>query len=146
MEQTRKNFKTASIVVLIFAGLSLLSVIVGLIFGDFNSVEVPADAPENILLMTKALLLVVSLIFLLPQVYIGVKGLKIAKTPDKSKGHIVWAVILLVFSVLSLITPVVNMVTQGDIMDNVGTLLGALLEVIVYYEYIKYAREVLKAN
>jgi hypothetical protein len=38
------------------------------------------------------------------------------------------------------------MVTQGDIMDNVGTLLGALLEVIVYYEYIKYAREVLKAN
>jgi uncharacterized membrane protein YhaH (DUF805 family) len=146
MEQTRKNFKTASIVVLIFAGLSLLSVIVGLIFGDFNSVEVPADAPENILLMTKTLLLVVSLIFLLPQVYIGVKGLKIAKTPDKSKGHIVWAVILLVFSVLSLITPVVNMVTQGDIMDNVGTLLGALLEVIVYYEYIKYAREVLKAN
>ena len=131
---------------LIFAGLSLLSVIVGLIFGDFNSVEVPADAPENILLMTKTLLLVVSLIFLLPQVYIGVKGLKIAKPPDKSKGHIVWAVILLVFSVLSLITPVVNMVTQGDIMDNVVTLLGVLLEVIVYYEYIKYAREVLKAN
>ena len=98
MEQTQKSLKLSSIFVLLFAGLSMVEIVAELLFGEINSVVIPEGAPENILMITKIILLAVSLLFLLPQLYIGIKGLKIAKCPDSSKGHIIWAAILLTFS------------------------------------------------
>lgn len=142
--ESRKQFKLSSIVVLVFAGVHLLHIVADLWFGDLHHVAIPEGAPENILLITKIFLLSFSLLLLLPQIYIGVKGLRIAKNPTRTKGHIVLAIILLAFAVLSLIGPVAHLISHGALLDDIMSLLSYLLEVIVFAEYIKYAIAVSK--
>ena len=66
-----------------------------------------------------------------------VTGLLIAKNPNASCGHIVWAIILFVFSVLSLVSPIVGMFQQGIVYQPIKELFGVLLEVLIYFDYIK---------
>ena len=96
-------------------------------------------------MITKIILFVVSLVLLLPQIYIGVKGMRIAKNPNSSKGHIIWAIILLVIAVLNLIDPIVGLINNGGVYDNLTTLSSVVLEIAIYYDYIKYAGAVAKA-
>lgn len=144
MEQTRKNLKTSSWVVLIFAALSLLQIIGELLWGELNSARIPAGAPENTLQITKIFILVIAVLLLLPKVYVGVKGLRVAKKPNASKGHIIWAGIILVFAVLDLIDPVAAAIKSGSVREHISAMLSILLEVAIYGEYIKYARDVAK--
>ena len=144
MEQAKKQLKTSSYFVLLFAGLSLLNIIAALVFGDLNSAEIPEGSPENILLITKMILLGISLVILLPKFYVGMKGLKIVKNPNSSKKHITWAMIILVFEAIGFIDPITALLNQGALMDNLVTLADVLLEVIIIYEYIKYAKAVAK--
>ena len=144
MEQTLKHFKTSSFIVLLFAGLSLLQVVSELLFGELNSAQLPAGAPANTLMIAKIVLLAVSLLLLLPKFYVGVKGLRIAKTPSSSKRHIIWAMIIFVFSALELIDPAVAAIKQGGGYENFSALCSVFLELSIYYDYIKYARAVAK--
>ena len=145
MEQSRKNLKLSAIVVLAWAGATLIGLISELLYGEINSAAIPEGAPDNILLITKIFLVSISLLLLLPQVYVGIKGLRIAKNPNSSKGHIVWAVILLVFAVLGIIDPIVNLAKSGDTFNDIRSLSSIVLEIVIYFEYIKYAREVRKS-
>ena len=139
MEQTRKYLKLSSIVVLILAGVFMLQVVSELLYGEFKNAAIPDGAPDNILMITRISLFLVALLLTLPSIYIGIKGLRVAKKPDASKGHIVWAVILLVFVSLSLIEPVVSFVNDGFKRDNISAFLSTAVEVSVIFEYIKYA-------
>ena len=112
--------------------------------GDLNSAAVPEGSPENIVLITKMILLGVSLVILLPKFYVGIKGLKIAKNPDSSKKHITWAKIILVFEALGLINPIIAILNQGSIADQFMAITDVGLEVIIIYEYIKYAKALAK--
>ena len=67
MEQSRKKFKTASLVVLILAAFTLVNLIAEIFFGALGN----------------------------------------AALPDGSKGHIIWAAILLGFAALGLIESVI---------------------------------------
>ena len=143
MEQTRKNLKTTSILVLLFAVLDLVRVIVSLIFDGFGSAE---GATDGAVLVANIRVLSVTGICLIPQVYIGLKGIKVANAPDSSKAHIIWAMILFVITVLSLISPIIGLIKKDAGSDNVGTLLALLLEGVIYFEYVKYARDIAKGN
>ena len=145
MEQSRKNLKLSAIAVLAWAGATLIGLISELLYGEINSAAIPEGAPDNILLITKIFLVSISLLLLLPQVYVGIKGLRIAKNPNSSKGHIVWAVILLVFAVLGIIDPIVNLAKSGDTFNDIRSLSSIVLEIVIYFEYIKYAREIRKS-
>ena len=130
---------------LLFAGIYLVELVCELMFGDLNNAAIPEGSPDNILMITKIILFVVSLVLLLPQIYIGVKGMRIAKNPNSSKGHIIWAIILLVIAVLNLIDPIVGLINNGGVYDNLTTLSSVVLEIAIYYDYIKYAGAVAKA-
>ena len=143
MKQARKQLKIWSIVVLIFAAATLLSLASELMFGDLNNATIPEGASDNILLITKTILLVFSLVLLIPQIYVGVKGLRIAASPDSSKGHILWAIILLVATALTLITPAIDIFKGVNVYGNATDVLGILVEIFVYVDYIKYAKAVL---
>ena len=132
MEQARKNLKTSSIIVLALAGLSLLNLIFGIFFGDLstelNNATIPDGAPDNVILITKIFVLVVSILILLPQLYVGLKGLKMAKKPDSSRGHIVWGIILVVFTACGLLSPFVALIQgSGDAFGNIAELLNCLV-------------------
>ena len=150
MEQARKNLKTSSLIVLALAGLSLLNILYGLFFGEFNeelnNAALPEGSPDNILVITKVFVLVVSFLMLLPQLYVGLKGLKMAKKPDSSRGHIIWGIILLVFTACGLLSPL-SAFLQGDsdAFANVAEFMSIAVDVFVLFEFVKYAIAVRKA-
>ena len=146
MNNSRKHLKIDSIIVLIFAAMTLLNIVAELFFGELSTATIPDGAPNNIVLITQIFMLVFSAILLLPQVYIGFKGLKVAKKPDSSKAHIVWAIILFVCAAIGIISPVVNIIGMNDVMGNVSTALSFVLELAIYYDYIKHAKAVAKEN
>ena len=146
MENTRKHLKISSIIVLIFACATLINIVSELLLGELNNTELPAGAPVNTLLITKIIVMAVMFVCLLPQVYIGIKGIKVAKNPDSSRGHIIWGTILLVFAAIGLISPLLAVIQQGFAFENVSELLSIAVEVAVFYDYVKYAKAVQKEN
>lgn len=147
MEQNRKNLKTYSIMVLALAGLSLLNILFELFFGDLSgelkNAVIPEGAPDNIVLITQIFITVVSFLLLLPQAYVGIKGIKIAKNPNSSIGHIVWGIILIVFTAAGLISPLVGFLQgNGEAFGDVSEFLSIAVDVFVLLEYVKYARAV----
>ena len=149
MEKNKKNLRFMSIVLLILAGLSLLSILFELFFGElsdaFKGATLPEGATDNVILVAKIVILAISLLLLLPQVYIGIKGIKIAKNPDNSKGHIVWGVILIVFTALGLGSPIAGLIQGSDIMGNIASLCSIIVDICILYEYVSFARAVQKA-
>ena len=148
MEKTRNNLKTVSIVVLALAGLSLLNTLFELFFGELkaelNSATAPAGSPDNIVFITQIFLLVISFLILLPHAYIGFKGIKIAKTPDSSKAHIIWGIILLVFTAAALISPFLALIQGGNAFENIAELCSILVDVAVLVQYVSLASAVRK--
>ena len=143
MSNSRNHLKEASFLVLLFTAFSFIRIIIQLFVG-FEADPTQVGVSHEIIVATMIVMLVVGLILLLPQLYVGVKGMKIAKNPTSSRGHIVWAVILLVFSAFGIIATVSSIVEQVNVVDNVITLVNHALDVIVYCMYIKYANRVLK--
>ena len=143
MSISRNHLKEASFLVLLFTAFSFIRMIIQL-FVEFEVGPTQVGVSHEIIVVTMIVMFVVGLILLLPQLYVGVKGMKIAKNPTSSKGHIVWAVILLVFSAFGIISTVTSIAEQINVVDNVITLVDHALDVIVYCMYIKYANRVLK--
>ena len=141
MENSRKTLKILSIVIIILAAMTFASVLIELCYGELNNAVIPEGAPENTMAIAKTVLLSVSVLLLLPQVYVGVKGLMVARKPNSSKGHIVWAIILTAISVLGMIEPVIDLINKGEVYENSSSVLSLITETLVYLEYIKYARK-----
>lgn len=149
MEKSRRNLKIYSIIVLALAGLSLLNIIFELFFGELNrelnNATIPEGAPVNTVLIAQIFVLVVSLLLILPQIYIGIKGIRIAKKPDSSSGHIVWGIILLVFTVIDLFAPFLALIAgDGDAFGNIAEICSIVADVIILFEYVRCARAVKK--
>ena len=142
MPRSSKALKITSIVILILTAMTLLELATELFLGDFKNVPIPEGAPDNIIFITQMFVLAVSFILLLPQIYVGFKGLKVANNPDSSKGHIFWATIIFIILISNLISPILALVKQEEVAQNVRTILRTAVEVIVYYDYFKYARDV----
>jgi hypothetical protein len=82
---------------------------------------------------------------LLPQAYIGIKGLKLAKEPNSSKGHIVWGIILVVLTAAGLISPLVSFLQgNGDAFADVSEFLSIAVDVAVLVGYVRFAMNVRK--
>lgn len=143
MEQSIKRLKISSIVVLAFTLGTIFNLIAGLI--DLNNSTIPDGAPDNILTITKTILVVFSGILLVPQIYIGIKGLKVASNHDSSKLHIIVAAVVFGFTLLSLVSPAIALI-EGSSSESLGTLFGIAIEASVYFDYIMAAKAVAKEN
>ena len=145
MEQTRKNLKLSSIAVLALAVFSLIEIVSELLFGDLGKAVIPEGAPENILLITQIILFSFAVVLTLPSVYMGIKGLRMAKKPNLSKGHIVWAIILLALTSFGLIKHVVGFIQNGFNFENISAFCSIAVEAFVFAEYIRFAIAVRKS-
>lgn len=145
MDKSRKNLRDMSILVLAYTALTLIRLIVEAAFTNFNIRNLPDNVAEGFAMVLRVMLCVISFILLLPQIYIGVKGIKIAKKPDSSKGHLVWAIILSAFAVLSISTPVSNIMQGVNVGANLFELIGLSVDILLFVTYAVCARRVLKA-
>ena len=145
MKETKRNLKVLSIVILAMAVYSLIRVVLSVFTMDFDTSNLPDGATASIVLAGQIAVCVISLILLLPQVFVGVKGIKVSNTPDSSKAHIVWAVILTVFSIIGVISPVLNLIQKTDIVGNLFEAADMAIDAVIYIVYIKCAKQLLKA-
>ena len=144
MEQSRKHLKINSIIVLILTLSSIFSIASAVI--GLKNATIPEGAPANIVQITQIFLVVLSCILLFPQIYIGFKGLKVANNPDSSKGHIVWGIILLVAAAINLVSVIVDGIQQGFNFEVIRITLATAVDVLVYFDYVKYANLVAKGS
>lgn len=136
-----------SIIVLALAGLSLLNILFELFFGELNeafkNATIPEGSPDNVVLIAQIFILVVSVLLLLPQAYIGIKGIKVAQKPVASSGHIVWGIILIVFTAIGLLSPFLALIKgEGKVFENISELCSVAVDVFILVEYVRYARAV----
>ena len=139
MENSKKNLKILSYGILILCLLTLLSMVLELCFGEINSMELPEGSTEGTLLAAKIVLVVLTLLVLWPQIYIGVKGLKMVKNPDSSRAHIIWAKVLFVIAILGLISPISALFKGQAIAQNILDTVRMLAEVVIFFCYAKHA-------
>ena len=144
MEKARKNIKVTGICIIALALLKLVASIVNFVT---KGVEVPESmiTPELTRDAVYAIMVVawvVTLILHLPSFYVGFKGLKVAKNPDNSKAHIVWATILLVFAVISVLSQVGELSKATDMLDAILKIVDEVCIGTLYVFYILEAKKI----
>jgi hypothetical protein len=141
MEKSRKYLKFMSEIILICLTFSFIRTILEVLLIKVNIDNVP----NQFMLIAKIMLCVIYALLYAPQIYIGVKGIKVANTPDSSKAHIVWAVIFLVFAVFGIISSVSGLIKAEDVTNNIFALVDAAIDLALYVFYVKFAKQVLAA-
>ena len=143
MDRTRRNLLAFSIFILGFAAYTLVSLGLELFLGSgFENATIPEGAPENIIDIAKIFVAVVTLVMVLPQIYVGIKGICVARNPDSSGSHIFWAVVLFIFAIVGIVSAVFNLVSNGGAGDGFSMMIDGVIEAIFYLEFIIYARRV----
>ena len=145
MEKNKKNLKVMSILILALAVYSFARLVLSVFTIDFNPENLADGVSSSLLLVGQIFVCVVGFILLLPQTYVGIKGIKVSNKPDSSKAHIVWAVILAALSVIGIFSPVSELIQGVDVVGNVLAAVDMALDVIIYIEYINFANKVMKA-
>ena len=145
MEKERKMLKEMSILVLILVGLSLVRMVVDVILNGFDWSQIEGlslEASKVVIIVTW----VCGLLFLLPEIFVGYKGIKVAKNPDDSKSHIVLAKIIFVCVILSLVNIILELTKSTNIAINIITIVDVVLDAVVFYLYIRYASKIRKQH
>jgi uncharacterized membrane protein len=145
MEKNKKNLKILSILILALAVYSLIRIVLSVFSIDLNPEDLTDGASATHLLIGQIFVCVVSVILLIPQIFVGIKGIKVSNNPDSSKAHIVWAVILTVLSVIGILSPASELIKGVAVLDNVLAVADMALDAIIYIEYINYAKKLVKA-
>lgn len=141
MEKSRKTLKFLSEIILIFLTFSIIRTILEVFLVKINIDGVPNSA----IIVAKIILCVLYLVIFAPQIYVGVKGIKVSNKPDSSRAHITWAVIFIVFSVLATVSAVVDIINVVDVAENIFVLIDSVIDFVLYFFYVKAAKQVLAA-
>ena len=145
MEKNKKNLKILSILILALAVYSFARLVLSVFTIDFNPENLADGVSSSYLLIGQIFVCVVSVILLIPQIFVGIKGIKVSNNPDSSKAHIVWAVILTVLSVIGILSPASELIKGVAVLDNLLAVADMALDAIIYIEYINYAKKLVKA-
>ena len=143
METTKKNMKLVSIAILILAGLSLILGIIDIATIDASKLKVTETITPELAKVITMITGIISLLFILPRVDIGVVGIRGAK--EGSRAHIIVAIIFFIFALLGLISNIGGLFGDKDVLVAILNLVESIAVSTLYFIYIKCARELAKA-
>jgi hypothetical protein len=142
MEKKRTDLRTYSILILAFAILSLARMIADACMNGFGNVgTLPEGVSEEAGKVALVVVWVIGILFLLPQVYVGLAGLKQSKEPTKGRAYITWSLIIAAFSALAVISGIVE-ITKVYTLDTLIATLDALVNVILFAAFYFTARQI----
>jgi hypothetical protein len=147
MEKQRKDFKVLSIVILVLTILDFVAIVLELCISglpQISSEEVGLS--KEIIDVVVIISVVLTMVFLLPEIYLGIKGIKLANNPSiGGKAHLVWAVILMVLSCLSAVSLTVELVGKFS-YSGLRDVAEQVLDVAIFACYFYYARKIANAK
>ena len=146
--ENRKNLHDYGLVLIVLGVLNLFmfvsTVITGLVDGSLAEGLATVDA--DILVAVKVVLGVFAVLMgllVFADVLIGMKALKVSKTPNTDKGYITAAKVFCVMSIISAISAFVTLFDgSAPIVDAILNLANAALGAAVYIYFIKAAQAV----
>lgn len=146
MEKTRKNLKEYSIVVLAFIALTVIKAIVGIcINGLPQTNEIPEGMTRELAQMITTIAFALSFVSLIPQIYVGVKGLKIANNPETSvKAYLVWTAILTVCAAIATISAISELIKAFSV-GGLFNLMYPAVDVLLFACCYTSARKIANA-
>lgn len=146
MEKERKELKAFSILILAFVAIELIRAVVELCVNGIPQIpNIPADI-QQIFETFMIVVFVIVLLFYIPEVYMGIKGIKVANNPTvRGRGHIVWAVIFIIFSIIGTISSVYEL-TQVFNLDNAINVIDPVVNLLVYIFYYRFASKIADAR
>ena len=145
MEKNRKELKSFSFLILAIVAMELIRAIITLCItgGVPNASEIPSGVTEDIARVVYIITIALAFIVAIPEIYVGIKGIKIANGAKSGNAHIIWAVILAVFAGLSLISAISDIFSEFSI-DGLFDILGAAINLTLFAFYYVYACRVAK--
>ena len=142
MIKERKTLKEYSIVILVFAALSFARIIIDAITHGFGSQALNVEGvPENVAQIVAIIIFVMALLLLLPDVYVGVKGMKESNNPTGARAHIVWALILAILSLVGTVSSLGDMIKEFD-FDKLLLVLDLAVDVVLFFAYYLVAKKI----
>lgn len=140
--EAKKNLKLLSVVILALTAFSAFRVIFETFTLDFNPETLPEGTTKGAVLAAQIIILVFSFVLMLPEIYVGVRGLKVSKSPDSSRAYITWAKIITVICVIASIAYVIDLIKGERIVSNVLALFDTLTDAALFYFFVRYAKHV----
>jgi uncharacterized membrane protein YhaH (DUF805 family) len=144
MEKNRKELRTISLLILVLVGFDMINRIIN---ACTNGLPKPTDIPADMSPATAEVITIVafvlSFVLFLPQIYIAVKGLKIANGAHSGKAPVIWAFILMVFAIIALIAAISN-ATENFNHDTAFSLFETALDIVTFAFFIVLARKIAK--
>ena len=146
--KNRKNLHDCGLVLIIFGVLNLFMFVSGVIAGlvDGTLAEALATVPPEMLVAVKVMLGVIGGIMVLlvfADVLIGIKALKVSKTPSADKGYIITAKVFFVMSVIATVSACFTLFDgSANIVDAILNFVNSALNVAVYVLFVKAAQAV----
>ena len=142
MIKERKTLKEYSIVIVVFAALSFVRIIIDAITHGFGSQALNVEGvPENVAQIVAIIIFVMALLLLLPDVYVGVKGMKESNNPTGPRAHIVWALILAILSLVGTVSSLWDMIKESD-FDKLLLVLDLAVDVVLFFAYYLVAKKI----
>jgi len=144
MEKNRKELKAFSILILVVVALELIRAIVGLCVNGIPKVtEIPEGMTEDMVQISSIIAFALSLAIFIPQIYVAIKGIKVANGEASGKAHMIWAVILAILAGVSVVSGISGLFKEFN-FDAVMDLLGPAIDFLMFALYYVYARKIAK--
>ena len=136
MENSKKRLKTSSLIVLLFAVISMVS------FGAETFLGASADGNADEFKITQIFVFVLATIMHIPEFYVGYKGLMVANSRPSSNLYIYVANIIFILTVVSVVSPIIGFFNGDDAVDCIQQLFELALRASIYFDFIKCTRAV----
>jgi hypothetical protein len=145
MEIKKRNLKSASFLVLFLTLLSVVRLVLNVVQkGGFEVTEVPAGMTPEVAKIVMIFSFAVMIVAMIPRLYVGVKGLKVANEPSAAKAHIVWAVLFLITGAWSMFNDISAIIEAKDLVIDILTLVSSAIDVFAYALFTYCALQVRK--
>ena len=141
----KKDLKVVSIVILALLGLSLIRMIVGACINGIPQIQATEGLTKEMIQVASIIAFALTFVFLLPQVYIGVKGIKIANGGAFGKAPFVWTIILAILAAVATVSAIADMFKVFN-FDTILLAVDCALDVALYVCYYLCIRNIAKAK
>ena len=142
MDKHRKHLKEYSVLILIFTAISFARIVIDACIYGFTGANLPITGIDPTLVKLVAIIFfIICIIFLLPDVYVGFKGMKEADKTTGAKAHIVWSLVLSILSLVATISAILSMFTGFD-FGKLIEVLDTAVDTALFYVYYITAKKV----
>ena len=146
MNKDRKTLKEYSIVILALALFSLVRMVVDVcVFGFDTTGIVIEGATPQLIRIAGIIAFALAIVLLIPNVFVGVRGINESKNPSGKKGHIVWSLVLAILALIALVFAVIDII-KGYNLNKLIEIADIVLDVAIFGAYYSTAKKVAKSK